>query len=85
MKPSYGSFVIILQDVWYSLNASNVNCSQLNQLCAKFTKGHDPILLNPNLPFEVEGVVNEVDNSPAPFNLIGCTPFRKCKGNLNRV
>ena len=83
MKPSYGSFVIIMQGLRYSLNASNVNCSQINQLCAQFTKGHDPILRNPKLPFEVEGVVDEFNNSSAPGNLVGCTPFRKCQGKIH--
>ena len=54
----------------------------MQYLCVEFAKGDDPQRREPRVPFNVEGVVGDLDESPAPQNLIGCTPIDSCEGKL---
>ena len=54
----------------------------MQYLCVEFAEGDDPQRREPRVPFTIEGVVGDLDESPAPQNLIGCTPIDSCKGKL---
>ena len=79
----FGPFNFQIRDVEYALDATGATCPDMEFLCLEFSKGDDPDPLYPQLPFTVVGVVDGMDETPAPENLIGCTPFPKCEGTMN--
>ncbi|XP_072044608.1 uncharacterized protein [Amphiura filiformis] len=77
--PFFGGFEATYPDIEYALDGTNVTCTQMTHLCMEFGKGDAPVLLHPQLPFDVEGVESEIDDSLNPHHLIGCSPFANCK------
>ena len=79
---AYGGFEFNIPGIGFSLDAFSATCSEMQYFCVEFAKGDDPQRLEPRVPFTVEGVVGDEDESPAPKNLIGCTPIDSCKGKF---
>ena len=78
---TFGGFAFNIQDIEYFLDGRGATCSMMQFLCVEFGKADDPDPVYPQLPFTIEGVLSEYDPTPAPENLIGCTPFSSCEGS----
>ena len=78
----FGGFEFNIPDIEFSLDATSASCSEMQYLCVEFAKGDDPQRLEPRVSFTVEGVLGDVDESPAPKKLIGCTPIDSCAGKV---
>ena len=78
----WGGLEFNIPGVEYSLDATSATCDEMQYLCVEFAEGDDPQRWESRVPFTVEGVVGDLDESPAPQKLIGCTPFDSCKGKL---
>ena len=78
----YGGIEFNIPGIEFSLDATSATCSEMQYLCVEFAKGDDPQRLEPRVPFTVKGVEGDLDESPAPKNLIGCTPIDSCRGKL---
>ena len=79
---AFGGFEFNIPGIEFSLDATSASCIEMQYLCVEFAKGDDPQRLEPRVPFTVEGVVGELDDSKVPEKLIGCTPIDSCQGKL---